>query len=326
MIELTLKQAIKNTLLYELRTNRNSVFVSQDIGVFGGEYKVSKGFDVQIPEERIIEVPVSENAYVGSSVGLSLNGFNVITEVPGCKFLLRSLDPIVNYASKLPAMGTKIPGSLLIRCPIGYSGYTGIQDNESIESVLSYFPGIKVLYPSNPKDAIGLLRSAFLEHEPVIFFENKNLYNTKGEISETKEEKVPIGKASIAREGSDITVITYGSMVKEAMKASDVAYMSNVKVEVIDLRTIKPIDFETIIKSIKKTGRVIIMYESYKSCSVGSEISATLVEGEAFDYLEAPIIRMCSDDKFLPFNPEKAKEILPSSGKLLEKIMQLVEY
>ena len=326
MIELTFKQAIKNTLLYELRKNRNSVFVSQDIGVFGGEYKVSKGFDVQIPEERIIEVPVSENAYIGSSVGLSLNGFNVITEIPGTNFLIRSLDPIINYASKLKAFGTKVPGSLLIRCPIGYTPYSSVQDNESVEAVMAHFPGIKVVYPSTPKDAIGLMRSAFSEHDPVIFFENKNLYNVKGEISEKSEEKIPLGKANIIREGSDITVITYGSMVKEAMKASDVAYMSDVKVEVIDLRTIKPIDSETIIKSVKKTGRAIIVYEGYKTCSVGSEIASIIVESEAFDYLEAPVARMCSDDNFTPFNPIKAKEVLPSSGKLLEKIMQLVEY
>ncbi|WP_290771067.1 transketolase C-terminal domain-containing protein [Anaerofustis sp.] len=326
MMEITFKQAIKNTLLYELRKNRNSVFVSQDIGVFGGEYKISKGFDVQIPEERIIEVPVSENAYIGSSVGLSLNGFNVITEVPGTKFLIRALDPIINYASKLNLLGTKTPGSLLIRCPIGYTPYSSVQDNESIESVLAHFPGIKIVYPSTPKDAMGLMRSAFFEHEPVLFFENKNLYNTKGEISETAEERIPIGKASIVREGNDITVITYGSMVKEALKASDVAYMSDVKVEVIDLRTIKPIDKDTVIKSVKKTGRAIILYEGYKTCSVGSEIAGILAESEAFDYLEAPIIRMCNDDNITPFSPMKAKEVLPSSGKLLEKIMQLVEY
>lgn len=325
-MEVTFKQAIKNTLLNELRKNRNSIFVSQDIGVFGGEYKVSKGFDFQIPEERIVEVPVSENAYIGASVGLSLNGFNVITEVPGSKFLIRALDPIVNYASKLEALGSKMPGSLLIRCPIGYTPYSGISDNESIEAVLAHFPGIKVVYPSSCSDASGLMKSAFLEHEPVIFFENKSLYDVNGEIDERGERTVSIGKAKVVREGSDITVITYGNMVREAMKACDAAYMSEVKAEVIDLRTIKPIDKETVINSVKKTGRAIIMYEGYKTCSIGSEIASMIVESEAFDYLEAPVVRMCCDDCFMPFSPEKAKEIMPSSGKLLEKMMDIVKY
>lgn len=321
MAQLTFNETITNTILEELKSNRNSIYISQDLS----DIKTNDSIFSSIDHERIINVPVSENAYLGSAVGLYLNGFNVIVNIPGSKYLLNSLDPLINYASKLKAGGIVPSGSLLIRCLSGYSPLKDMQDSEEIASALCYFPGIKIVYPSNASDAKSAIKESFKESDPVILFEHNNLKDTKEYITISSNESV-LKSAKIVRKGNDVSVITYGNTVKEVLKASDAAKISSADPEVIDLRTIKPIDKDTIINSVKKTGRAIVVAEGYKTCSIASEVSSIIASSDAFDFLEAPIQIMCNNDKFIPFNDKKAKDILPSSGKILELIMNTIRY
>ncbi len=323
----TFKKAIKSAILYELRRNRNSVYISQDIGVFGGENGISKGFDIQFPPDRIIDAPVCENSYVGMGVGLCLSGMNAVVELKNVNNLVRALDPIINYASKLNYLNSEVlKGSLVIRCPIGYEESSNVFNNESIESAICHYPGINVIYPSNPNDVIGLIKDAFKKNCPTILFEHRGLYEKEDHIDENYCNNVKIGSGKLLNSGSDITIITYGKMVDISLEAEKDLKEKDINVEIIDLRSLYPLDENIIIHSVMKTGRAIIVHEGNKTGGISGEICAIINESEAFDYLEAPVKRICLNDTFLPYRNDMAQSLLPKKEDIIKEVENLMKY
>ena len=324
MIDITFNQAIKDTISYELRRNRNCVLISQDLEYLG-EHKVSRGYDVMLPHNRIIDVPCSEDTYTTMAIGLAMSGFNVILELKASE-LLRCIDPIVNYAAKLNLVYDDLKfGSLLIRVSIGYEPFVSPQESEYIEAALCHYPGLKVVFPSNTTDAVKCIKGAFLEKHPVILFEEKSLKKKRFNYEAT-EEVLEFSSANVMRLGEDVSVITYGDMANTAMRVASELQGEGINVEIVDLRTIYPIDKEAIFESVEKTGRAVVLHKGNKSGGIGSEICAIISQGECFDYLQSPIKEICLNDTFIPYSDKKASEILPSEEKIAKAIRDIVNY
>jgi pyruvate dehydrogenase E1 component beta subunit len=323
MAEITFRQALNETLREELTRDENVFLIGEEIGNFEGSYKITAGLLKDFGPRRVVDTPIAENGFVGLATGAAMLGLRPIVEIMTINFIIMAMDEIVNHAAKIYYMfGGQCPIPMVIRTPGGGGQQLSATHSQNLEVWFSHVPGLKVVAPSTPEDAKGLLRSSVLDNNPVIFLENLALYNVRGEVPEGYYT-TPIGQAKISKEGTDVTVISYSRMASVAL---DVAHRmeqeTGLSVEVVDLRSLRPLDTETIINSVKKTGRGIIFEEDWRTYGIGAEIAATLQE-EAFDYLDAPIKRVASVEVPLPYSKPLELAALTGARQLIEAINEL---
>ncbi|MCX8103795.1 MAG: alpha-ketoacid dehydrogenase subunit beta [Candidatus Bipolaricaulota bacterium] len=325
MPQLNLVQAINDALRTEMRRDPTVLVMGEDVGVNGGVFRATENLYKEFGPDRSIDTPLSEAGIVGTAIGMALNGLKPVAEIQFDGFMAPAFDQIVSHAARIRWRSRgRFHVPIVIRAPYG-GGIRGPElHSESPEAHYAHTPGLKVVIPSNPYDAKGLLIAAIRDPDPVIFFEPKRLYRAfRAEVPE-EDYIVPIGKARIAREGSEVTLIAWGAMTPVALGAAEKMAAQNVSVEVIDLRTIVPLDIETVIESAKKTGRVVIVHEAPRTCGFGSELAA-LVNDRAFEHLKAPIVRVTGPDTVIP-QARLEDYYLPDIGRCLKGIEKALNY
>ena len=322
MSNLTLRESIKTGLVEALESDTKVFLMGEDIGDYNGAYAVTAGLLKKFGPKRIIDTPISESVILGTGIGAAAAGLRPIVEIMTINFLLLAFDQLINHAAKLRYMSNgQIEVPLVLRTVTGGGAQLGATHSQSFEGWLAAVPGLKVDCPSTPKDALGLFRTSMKQKDPVVFAEHALLYGVKEEVPDEFFE-IPFGKANIKRSGDSITIISYSGMVRTCMAASEIISKDfNVECEVIDLRTLRPLDFETIIKSVKKTGRAVVVEETWKTGGFGANISES-IQLEAFDYLDGPIIRIASEDVPAPYNRKLELCTIPSEEKIVAAIKQ----
>lgn len=314
------RDALREAMQEEMRRDESIILMGEEVAEYNGAYKVSRGMLDEFGPKRIIDTPITELGFAGIGVGAAQNGLRPIVEFMTWNFANLALDQILNTASKMLAMsGGEIGCPIVFRGPNGSAGQLGAQHSTAYEPIYANIPGIKLISVSNPYDAKGLLKSAIRDDNPVLFMESEVMYSDKGEIPE-EEYLIPIGKANVAREGTDVTIVSFNKMMKVALGAAEELAKDNISAEVIDLRTIRPLDQDTIIESVRKTNRLVIVEEAWPFASISSEISYR-VQKDAFDYLDAPVRRITSADAPMHYAPNLAKAYLPS----IERTVNLVK-
>jgi pyruvate dehydrogenase E1 component beta subunit len=319
MRELNFMEAIREALREELRRDDKVYMQGEDIGLFGGCFGVTAGLQEEFGPERVMDTPISEAAILGTSVGAAIMGLRPVPEIMFADFLAVCFDQLYNQAPKLKYMSNgeiRIPLTLRTSCGAGIQA--AAQHSQTLEALCVHCPGLKVVYPSTAQDAYGLLKSAIRDDDPVVFFEQKLLYFI-GEKEELPDEEftIPLGKADVKREGDDVTIVAYGLMTGRALTAAEQLQAEGISAEVVDPRTLSPLDTETIVDSVKKTHRVVITHEAPKTGGFGAEVAALLAE-EAFDYLDAPIVRVAAPDIPIPFSPPMEDFYIPSVDRIVE--------
>jgi pyruvate/2-oxoglutarate/acetoin dehydrogenase E1 component len=323
--EITYLEAIREAISQEMRNNPDVFMMGEDIGIYGGAFGVSRGLLEEFGPERIRDTPISESALAGSAVGAAMTGMRPIIELQFSDFITIAMDQLVNQGAKIRYMfGGKARVPLVVRTPGGSGTGAAAQHSQSLEAWTAHIPGLKVVQPSTAYDAKGLLKAAIDDDNPVIFYEHKLLYRTKGEVPE-EPYAIPLGKADIKREGTDITVIATSIMVHRALKAAETLSGEGISVEVLDPRTLVPLDVESIVRSVKKTGRVLIVHEAVKRGGIGAEIAGVIAESEAFDYLDAPIRRLGGAAVPIPYNPALEKAAVPQEEDIVRAVRELVQ-
>lgn len=324
MSEKTIVQAINDALDYKLANDENVLLYGQDIGANGGVFRVTDGLQAKHGETRVFDTPLAESGILGMSIGLATEGFRPVPEIQFSGFILEALSPVVAQFSRMRyrMAGTRsMP--ITVRAPFGGGVHTPELHSDSLEGLLAQIPGLRIVVPSNPYDAKGLLISAIESNDPVIFLEHLKLYRSIKQAIPSEAYRVPLDKAAIAHEGTDVTVIGYGLMVTEALKAAK-KLAGKISVEVIDLRTIAPIDMETVIESVKKTGRVVVTQEAQRQAGIGGQLMSEIGE-RAFMYLEAPISRVTAPDSVFPFGDAEA-DWMPNSEDIMKKVEEVYEF
>ncbi len=323
MKKISYLMAINEALSEEMERDKNVVIFGEDVGIFGGCFGVTQGLLNKFGAERVRDTPISETAITGLAVGGSATGIRPVAELMFIDFAGVAMDEILNQASKMRYMfGGKAKLPMVIRMPYGAGINAAAQHSQSLEAWFTHIPGLKVVMPSTPYDAKGLLKSSIRDDNPVIFLEHKVLYGTSGEIPE-EEYTIPLGKADIKREGTDVTVIATGMMVHKALEAAEKLATENISVEVVDPRTLIPLDEELILNSVKKTGRVLITHEAPKTGGFGAEIG-TLISEKAFPYLKKGIVRVCGKDTPVPFSPPLEQYYIPQAAQIIEGVKSLI--
>jgi len=317
--EITYAQAISEALAEEMRRDDRVVILGEDVGILGGNFRTTAGLYEEFGERRVLDTPISESGIIGCAIGLAMAGFRPVAELMFGDFVCVAMDQIVNQCAKIRYMsGGKIKLPLVIRTNIGAGRSSAAQHSQSLHAWFLHTPGLKVVMPSNPYEVKGLLKSAIRDDNPVMMFEHKMLYNKKDEVSED-DCVIPIGVAEIKRRGKDVTIIATSSMVKESMEVAKKLEKENIEAEVIDLRTLVPLDKETIINSVKKTGRAVIVDEGVLRGGITGEISAILTH-EVFDYLNAPIERLGNENTPIPFSPPLEEYVRPDQEKIYRAV------
>ncbi len=323
MRELSYSEAIREAMCEEMRQNPNVFLMGEDVGVFNGVWGVSHDMLTEFGPERIRDTAISELNIIGSGLGAALVGMRPIVEIMFGDFLMCAGDQIVNQVAKARFMsGGKADVPLTIRITTGAPGSSAAQHSQSPESWFMNIPGLKIVTPASPADAKGLLKTAIRGEDPVLFFEHKMLYASVGPVPEDPDFTVPFGKAAIVREGKDITLIGIGIMVSKSLEAAEKLAAQGIDAEVIDPRTLVPLDKDTLIQSVAKTGRVVIAHEAHRRSGPGAEIAAVLAE-EAIEYLDGPIIRIGAKNVPLPYSPELENHVLPGEKDIFEAAMKL---
>ena len=323
--ELSYSQAIQEAMAIALESDPRVFLMGEDIGVYGGAFQVTGDLVERFGSDRVIDMPISELGGAGVAVGAAMTGMRPIFEFQFSDFATLAMEQIVNQAAKMRYMlGGEVSVPLVMRFPAGSGTGAAAQHSQSLEAWLAHVPGLKVVQPATPHDAKGLLLAALQDPDPVMIFEHKLLYKMKGPVPEG-HYTVPIGKANVVREGKDVTVVATSIMVHKALEAAEALQAEGIDVEVIDLRTIRPIDRETLIASVKKTSRLMCVYEAVKTMGIGAEISAMIAESEAFDYLDAPIIRLGGIDSPIPYNPQLEKAAVPQVPDIIAGLRALVQ-
>ena len=324
MREITYAQAVREALAEEMRRDERVFLMGEDIGVYGGAFGVTLGLIDEFGPERVMDTPLSEAAIIGAAAGAAVLGMRPVAEVQFSDFLTIGSDQLVNQAAKMRYMfGGKARVPMVVRTPAGSGTGAAAQHSQSLETWFMHIPGLKVVAPATPYDAKGLLKSAIRDDNPVVVFEHKLLYKTKGPVPE-EDYTVPIGKAAIRREGTDITVIATSVMVLRSLAAADRLAEEGISVEVIDLRSLRPLDAETIVRSVCKTGRAVVVHEANKFAGFGGEIVGTIVESEAFDYLDAPVVRLGGKDVPIPYNPQLERAAVPQEEDIIAACRNLM--
>jgi pyruvate dehydrogenase E1 component beta subunit len=322
---ITFRQALNDTLGEELARDPNVVLLGEEIGKFEGSYKITEGLLTEFGKKRVVDTPIAEEGFVGLAAGAAMFGLRPVVEIMTINFILVAIDQIVNHASKIHYMfGGQAKVPMVIRTPSGGMGQLAATHSQSFENWFAYCPGLKVVAPATPYDAKGLLRSAIRDDDPVIFIESLPLYDTKGEVPANDDYTVPIGIADVKREGTDVTVVAYSRMTVIAMQVAQALEKEGVSVEVVDLRSLRPLDRPTLVNSVKKTGRAVIIEEDWRSYGVGAELAATIQE-EAFDYLDAPVLRVAGLEVPLPYAEQLSRASKPNAQDLKDAIYRVLE-
>ncbi|KGN85489.1 MULTISPECIES: alpha-ketoacid dehydrogenase subunit beta [unclassified Porphyromonas] len=323
---MSMRDAVIMAMSEEMRRDENVFLMGEDVGIFGGDFGTSVGMLEEFGKERVRDTPISENAISGCAVGAALTGMRPIVDVTFMDFIVYMMDNIVNQAAKTRYMyGGKGSVPVVFRCAAGSGVGSAAQHSQSLEAWFCHIPGLKVVAPGTPADLKGLLKASIRDNNPVIFLEYKAEYNVKGEVPVDPEFIIPLGKAELKRTGKDVTVITYGRMLRRVLEAADAAREKGIEVEVVDLRTLMPLDKDTILESVKKTGRVLLVNDAHKTGGFIGEISAMIAESDAFDYLDGRILRLAADDIPVPYNHALEDAMLPKPERILKYIERLVE-
>ena len=313
----TFREVIAEAMSEEMRRDPSVYLLGEEVAEYNGAYKASKGMLDEFGPERIIDTPIAEGGFSGIAVGSAMNGCRPIVEYMTFNFSLVAIDQIINNAAKMYQMsGGQWNVPIVFRGPTGSAGQLGATHSQSFDNWYANTPGLKVIVPSNPYDAKGLLKSAIRDNDPVIFMESEQMYGDKMEIPDD-EYLIPIGVADIKKDGTDLTIVSYGKEMKNALAAAEQLEKDGISAEVIDLRTLRPLDYDTIINSVKKTNRLVVLEESWPYGSIGTEITY-MVQQKAFDYLDAPVKRITAPDVSAPYSPDLFKEWFPSSDDVVE--------
>jgi len=317
--EIQFREALRESMSEEMRRDEKIFLMGEEVAQYNGAYKVSQGMLDEFGEERVIDTPIAELGFAGIGVGAAMNGLRPIIEFMTFNFSLVAIDQVINSAAKMMSMsGGQFPIPMVFRGPTGNAGMLSSQHSQNFENWYANTPGLKVVVPSNPYDAKGLLKSSIRDNDPVIFMESELMYGDKGEVPEG-EYLLPIGQAHIVKEGTDVTLVSFGKMMKVVNEAAEELAKNGVSAEVIDLRSVRPLDYPTIIESVKKTNRLVIVEEAWPLSSLATDISFN-VQKDAFDYLDAPIRRVNSLDLPLPYAPTLIEAILPNVKRTLEAV------
>jgi 2-oxoisovalerate dehydrogenase E1 component beta subunit len=322
----TLIEAVTEALREEMERDASVIVLGEDVGVHGGVFRATDGLQKQFGAERVIDTPLAELAIAGIAIGAALNGMRPVAEIQFADYIHPAFDQIVNEAAKIRYRSNGAFGCpIVVRAPFGAGVHGGLYHSQSVEALFYHVPGLKIVIPSTPYDCKGLLKSAIRDPDPVIFFEHKKSYRrVKGEIPD-EDYSVPLSVADVKREGSDISVITYGVGVHLAIEAADTIDREGVSVEVLDLRTIVPMDKEAIARSVAKTNKVLIVHEDNKTGGVGAEIAATIAE-DHFEQLDGPIMRVAAADTHIPYAPTLEEAVIPNVDDVLAALRKLAAY
>lgn len=323
MREIQFREALNEAMSEEMRRDPRVYLMGEEVAEYNGAYKVSQGMLDEFGPERVIDTPIAELGFAGIAVGSAMNGLRPIVEFMTWNFAILAADQIINSAAKMLQMsGGQYHVPIVFRGGNGTAGQLAATHSQSFEAFYAHVPGLKVLTPSNPYDAKGLLKAAIRDNDPVVFLESEKMYGDKGEVPDG-EYIIPIGKADIKREGKDVTLVSFGKIIKVAYKAAEELAKEGISVEVIDLRTIRPFDIETVVNSVKKTNRCLILEESWPVASISSEI-AYRIQKDAFDYLDAPVRRLTQSDTPFAFSPSLIDAALPNEGDVIRVVKELL--
>ena len=319
MREIQFREALREAMNEEMRRDERVLLLGEEVAEYNGAYKVSQGMLDEFGPDRVLDTPISELGFAGIGVGAAMNGLRPIVEFMTFNFSLVAIDQIINSAAKINSMsGGQYSAPMVFRGPTGNAGQLGAQHSQNFENWYANCPGLKVVVPSNPYDAKGLLKTAIRDDDPVIFMESELMYGDKGDVP-SDEYLIPVGSADIKRAGTDVTVVSFGKIMKVALAAALELEKENISAEVIDLRSVRPIDFNTIVDSVKKTNRLVIVEEAWPLASLSSEITFH-IQKHAFDYLDAPVHRVTNFDVPLPYAQTLIQAILPNVEKTVKAI------
>ena len=322
MREIQFREAVCEAMSEEMRRDSSIYLMGEEVAEYNGAYKASKGMLDEFGDKRVIDTPISELGFSGIGVGSAMNGLRPIIEFMTFNFSLVAIDQIISNAAKMRQMsGGQFPVPIVFRGPTASAGQLGATHSQAFESWYANCPGLKVVVPSNPYDAKGLLKSAIRDNDPVIFMESEQMYGDKGEVPEG-EYLIPMGVADIKRKGTDVTIVSFGKIIKEAYKAADELAEQGIEAEIIDLRTVRPIDYDTILESVRKTNRLVVLEESWPLGSIATEI-AFKIQKDAFDFLDAPIKRVTCLDTPMAYAPTLVEAFLPNKDKLIEAVKEV---
>ncbi len=317
------REAICEAMSEEMRRDESIYLMGEEVAEYNGAYKASKGMLDEFGPERVIDTPIAELGFAGIAIGSAMNGNRPIVEYMTFNFSLVGIDQIINNAAKIRQMsGGQFPCPIVFRGPTASAGQLGATHSQAFENWFANTPGLKVIVPSNPYDAKGLLKAAIRDNDPVIFMESEQMYGDKGEVPEG-EYVLPIGVADLKREGTDVTIVSFGKIIKEAYKAADILAKENISCEIIDLRTVRPLDLEAIYKSVEKTNRLIILEEAWPLANIASEITYQ-VQNNRFDFLDAPIIKINTADTPAPYSPTLLEEWLPNCDDVIKAVKKVM--
>jgi len=323
MPTITYREAISQALCEEMERDERVFIMGEEVGVWGGTYAVTRGFLDHFGEKRVRDTPIAEGVIVGAAAGAAMAGLRPVAELMTINFALLAMDQIVNNAAKLHAMfGGQITCPVVIRTAGGAGRQLAASHSQNLEGIFAHFPGLKVVAPATPYDAKGLLKAALRQDDPLLFVEHATLYPTRGEVPDG-DYTVPIGKSEIKHEGRDVTIIAFSKMVLLALEAAQELAKEGIEAEVVDLRTLRPLDMKPVVASLKKTNRAVIAEEDWRSYGVGAEVAARLYE-EAFDWLDAPIARVAQAEVPLPYNRELEQMALPKVADIVRAVKEIV--
>jgi 2-oxoisovalerate dehydrogenase E1 component beta subunit len=323
-MQMTYLEAIRQGLWEEMERDPDVFLLGEDIGVYGGAFKMTAGMLDHFGERRVVDTPISEAAIVGAAIGAGLMGLRPVAEMQFADFITCGYDQIVNFAAKCRyRWGAAVP--IVIRAPSGGGIHGGPFHSQNPEAWFTHAPGLKVVAPATATDAKGLIKAAIRDNDPVIFFEHKALYRRIKEDVPEGDWTVPIGKAAVVRTGTDLSIITYGAMVHVAREAADVLAAENISVEIVDLRTLAPLDEDTVLESVRKTSKVLLLHEDTLTGGIGGELAARISE-KAFDSLDGPILRVTAPDTPVPYSPPLEEAFLPNAAKVAERARWLAKY
>jgi pyruvate dehydrogenase E1 component beta subunit len=323
MARITMREAISQALWEEMERDPNVFIMGEEVGVWGGSYAVTKGFYDHFGAERVRDTPISESTIVGAAVGAALTGLRPVAELMTINFAFSAFDHIVNQAAKLHYMfAGQMVVPLVIRTVSGGGRQLAATHSQTPDVIFAHFPGLKVVAPGTPEDAKGLLKSAIRTDDPVFFIESATLYQSRGEVPDG-DYLIPIGKSKIQRPGRDATVVTYSKMLETSMKAADQLAQEGIEVEIVDLRTLRPLDMDLVLESFKKTNRAVIVEEGWRSFGVGAEVSARIYE-QAFDYIDAPIQRVAQKEVPLPYSRNLEQAALPQVEDVIRAVKEVL--
>lgn len=323
MRQIQFREAIKEAMSEEMRQDKSIFLMGEEVAEYNGAYKASQGMLNEFGPKRIIDTPISELGFTGLGIGASMNGLRPIIEFMTFNFSLVAIDQVINSAAKMNMMsGGQFPIPIVFRGPTGSAGSLASQHSQNFENWYANCPGLKVVVPATPYDVKGLLKSSIKDNDPVIFMESEVMYGDKGEVPE-EEYTLPIGKAVIKKSGKDITIVSFGKILKIVWQVEQIMSKEGIDIEIIDMQTVRPLDIETVIESVKKTNRLLIVEESWPLASIASEISYQ-VQKNAFDYLDAPIKKINNLDIPLPYSPALVNQVLPNTKNVIEALKSVL--